>query len=47
MWGIDGTFDLNLMPKGEQFATTDHCGYIEILDDKILPEYLQLMLTEK
>jgi hypothetical protein len=29
MWGIDGTFDLNLMPKGEQFATTDHCGYIE------------------
>ncbi len=35
------------MFKGHQFATTDHCGYIEILNDMILPEYLQLALTEK
>jgi type I restriction enzyme M protein len=40
LWGIDGEFNFNVIPKGTQFATTDHCGAIRILDDRILPEYL-------
>jgi type I restriction-modification system DNA methylase subunit len=40
LWGIDGNFDFNIMPKGVIFATTDHCGAIQILDPAINPEYL-------
>lgn len=47
IWGIDGNFDLNIMEKGEEFATTDHCGSIEILDEGILPQYLQLILQQR
>jgi len=39
-WGIDGNFDFNIIPPGTVFATTDHCGTIQILSDEILPEYL-------
>lgn len=39
LWGIDGIFDWNLIPAGVQFATTDHCGRLQILDDNIDPEY--------
>ncbi len=40
LWGIDGNFELRYMPAGEVFATTDHCGTIQILDKNIVPEYL-------
>lgn len=40
LWGIDGNFEFNLIPAGRVFATTDHCGTIQILDDSIVPEYL-------
>jgi len=40
IWGIDGKFQLNIIEKGKKFATTDHCGSIEILNKEILPEYL-------
>ncbi|MFE1728698.1 hypothetical protein ACFW6X_00845 [Streptomyces bacillaris] len=40
LWGIDGIFDWNLIPAGEQFATTDHCGRAEILDSRLDPAYL-------
>ena len=40
LWGIDGKFDLRYIPSGESFATTDHCGTIQILDSAIIPEYL-------
>jgi type I restriction enzyme M protein len=40
LWGIDGTFEFNIKHKGEIFASTDHCGTIEILDSNIVPEYL-------
>ena len=32
LWGIDGKFLFNIKHKGEQFATTDHCGTIKILE---------------
>jgi restriction endonuclease S subunit len=47
LWGIDGNFDFSIKVKGEKFATTDHCGSIKILDDRILPEYLLQELMVK
>jgi len=40
LWGIDGDFEFSYKPSGEVFATTDHCGTIEILDKGINPQYL-------
>lgn len=47
LWGIDGNFEFSIKPKEEVFATTDHCGTIKILDDKILPEFLLYQLEQK
>jgi hypothetical protein len=44
LWGIDGNFDWNLIPAGEVFATTDHCGRLQILDDRIDPDYVYWFL---
>lgn len=40
LWGIDGNFDINFIPAGEPFATTDHCGRLQIADDDIDPDYV-------
>ncbi|TKD15788.1 hypothetical protein FBT96_15335 [Rhodobacter capsulatus] len=40
LWGIDGIFDINLVRAGEVFATTDHCGRLQVVDDTIDPEYV-------
>lgn len=45
-WGIDGDFEFNFIKKNKPFATTDHCGVIRILTNKILPEYLMLQLSK-
>lgn len=47
LWGIDGSFDLSFKDRGEVFASTDHCGTIEITDKKINPEYLLIILYLK
>jgi len=47
LWGVDGKFEFNIKKKGEKFATTDHCGTIEVLDDKIVPDYLLYELRLK
>jgi len=44
LWGIDGNFDWNLIPAGEKFATTDHCGRLQVLDDLIDPAYVYSFL---
>lgn len=46
LWGIDGTFEFNVMPIGEKFAYTDHCGVIKIKNPKINPYYLAYTLEE-
>lgn len=46
IWGIDGDFEFNAIPKNTPFVSTDHCGAIRILDDKILPEYLMIQLEK-
>lgn len=45
LWGIDGNFEFNLVPAGFVFASTDHCGVIQILDSNIVPEYLLYALN--
>lgn len=47
LWGIDGNFEFNVVKKAKQFATTDHAGTLRILDDQIIPEYLQYKLQLK
>ena len=44
LWGIDGNFDWNLIPANEVFATTDHCGRLQIVDSNIDPEYVYWFL---
>lgn len=39
LWGIDGDWMVNYLEKGIKFYPTDHCGYIQILDDNINPIY--------
>jgi hypothetical protein len=41
LWGIDGNFDWNLIPAGQAFATTDHCGRLQLKEGQRLdPEYI-------
>jgi hypothetical protein len=47
LWGIDGNFEFNIMPKHETFAVTDHCGVVRILDNDIVPEYVAYQLELK
>jgi restriction endonuclease S subunit len=44
LWGIDGDFEFNAIPKNTPFISTDHCGVIRILSDNILPKYLMIQL---
>ena len=39
LWSIDSDFNMSVREPGEVFATTDHCGRLEILDSKLDPEY--------
>ncbi len=40
LWGIDGVFDWNLIPAGTEFAITDHCGRLQVVDECLDPEYV-------
>lgn len=40
IWGIDGTFEFRVIKRGTLFATTDHCGAIQIMDQELSPYYL-------
>lgn len=44
IWGIDGDWMVNLIPAGTPFYPTDHCGYMRIKSDNILPKYMALAL---
>jgi type I restriction enzyme M protein len=44
LWGINGNFEFNFIPKNQPFYPTDHCGVIRILENDILPEYLMIQL---
>jgi len=41
LWGIDNSlFNYWIIPAGQPFSTTDHCGTIQILDSTIAVEYV-------
>ena len=40
VWGIDGDWMVNFLPKDYIFYPTDHCGVLRLKTDKILPEYI-------
>jgi type I restriction-modification system DNA methylase subunit len=46
LWAIDGNFEFNLIQAGMPFETTDHCGTMQILNSKIVPEYLLFALNK-
>ena len=44
LWGIDGDWMVNIIDANKKFYRTDHCGYIRILIDDIIPEFLAMAL---
>ncbi len=44
LWGIDGDWIVNIIPAGQKFYPTDHCGVVRIKRDDIVPEYFMLAL---
>lgn len=47
LWGIDGDWVVRTTGIGEKFYPTDHCGYIEVLDERINPKYLAKLLEKE
>lgn len=47
LWGIDGDWVVRTTDIGEKFYPTDHCGYIEVLDENINPKYLAKLLEKE
>ena len=41
LWSIDSDFNMTVRPAGDVYATTDHCGRLEILDTSLDPAYCQ------
>ena len=44
IWGIDGDWMVNIIPKNKPFYPTDHCGVLRIKSKEILPEYMMYAL---
>ncbi|GAA4411017.1 hypothetical protein ACFQV2_39880 [Actinokineospora soli] len=44
LWGIDGIFDWNMISANEVFATTDHCGRLQVISDDLDPLYVYCYL---
>lgn len=47
LWGIDGDWMVNVIPKNEPFYPTDHCGVLRIKSDEIHPKYLAWALQKE
>jgi type I restriction-modification system DNA methylase subunit len=45
LWSIDSDFNISVRKAGEVFATTDHCGRLEILDPNLDPFYCQAAIV--
>lgn len=44
LWGIDGDWMVNMIPAGQPFYPTDHCGVLRVHSDDIVPRYLAVAL---
>jgi type I restriction enzyme M protein len=45
LWSIDSDFNMSVRDVGTVFATTDHCGRLEILADDLDPVYCRAAIT--
>jgi restriction endonuclease S subunit len=47
LWGIDGDWMVNFIPKEIPFYPTDHCGVLRVKTDEINPKYLRFALEQE
>lgn len=47
LWGIDGDWMVNFIPKETPFYPTDHCGVLRVKTDEINPKYLRFALEQE
>ena len=46
LWSIDSDFDCRGVSSGEVYSITDHCGQIELLNEKIEPRYFAGLIRQ-
>lgn len=46
IWGIDGDWQVNLIPQNTAFYPTDHCGVLRLNTDNIHPRYMAWALEK-
>lgn len=44
LWGIDGDWMVNYIEENTPFYPTDHCGYLRVTSDDVIPYYVSLVL---
>lgn len=47
LWGIDGDWMVNTLPKEYKFYPTDHCGTMTVDESKINPRYMAYLLEKE
>jgi len=47
IWGIDGDWMVNILPKKYEFYPTDHCGIMIVNDEVINPRYMAYLLEKE
>lgn len=47
IWGIDGDWQVNVIPKNQLFYPTDHCGVLRIKNNQIEPKYVAYVLEKE
>jgi type I restriction enzyme M protein len=47
LWGIDGDWMVNHLPKEHPFYPTDHCGVLRVKDNSINEKYLAFILEKE
>lgn len=47
LWGIDGDWMVNHLPKDYPFFPTDHCGVLRVKDNSINEKYLAFILEKE
>lgn len=40
LWGVDGDWQVKYIPANQEFYSTDHCGVLRVLTDKVHPRCL-------
>lgn len=47
LWGIDGDWMVNFIPKDYPFYPTDHCGVLRVKDNSVDEKYLAFILEKE